>query len=80
MGDKTSIVWPDGTVDNVMNLFGKKNFDNGSEKYPKGSDYRMYWLTIAMNIMGKKGFEFAFMQDTDVVMKSELVPGIRTSG
>ena len=69
MEEKTSIVWPDGKVENVLVLNGSKKFDNGSEKYPKGADYRMYWLTIAMNIMARQGFEFVHMNERDVVMK-----------
>lgn len=72
MAEKTSIVWPDGSVENVLALSGKTKFDNGSEKYPKGTDYRMYWLTMAMNIMGKRGFELAHMADADVVMRRQV--------
>lgn len=69
MEERTSIVWPDGSVENVLQLNGRTKFVNTGEKYPKGSDYRMYWLTIAMNIMGQRGFELAHMQDNDVVMR-----------
>jgi hypothetical protein len=67
MEERTSIVWPDGTVENVMDLVPKKKFDGG-EKYPKGSDYRMYWLTIAMNHMAQRGYDLAHMNDRDIVM------------
>jgi hypothetical protein len=73
MEEKTSIVWPDGIVENVMLLNGKKKFDNGSEKYPKGADYRMYWLTVSMNIMGQRGFEFVHMEGHDLVMKRQVM-------
>ncbi len=69
MEEKTSIVWPDGTVENVMALTGKRKFENGNEKYPKGADYRMYWLTVAMNVMAQRGFELAHMHENDAVMK-----------
>lgn len=72
MEEKTSIVWPDGTVESVMAALGKQKFDNGSEKYPKGADYRMYWLTAAMNMMGKRGFEFVYMNGPDVVMRRQV--------
>ena len=72
MEERTSIVWPDGSVENVLVLGGKRKFDNGSEKYPKGSDYRVYWLTVSMNIMGKRGFQLAHMDGTDVVMKRQV--------
>ena len=72
MDEKTSIVWPDGTVENVMASNGKQKFDNGGEKHPKGADYRMYWLTVAMNIMGKRGFDFVYMNGPDVVMKRQV--------
>jgi hypothetical protein len=42
------------------------------KKYPKGADYRMYWLTVAMNIMGKRGFELVSMSGSDVVMQREV--------
>ncbi len=71
MEEKTSIVWPDGTAENVMAASSKLKLDNGNEKYPKGSDYRMYWLTVAMNMMGKRGFEFVYMNGPDVVMKRQ---------
>ena len=67
MEERTSIVWPDGTVENVMELVPKKKFEGG-EKYPKSSDYRMYWLTIAMNYMAQRGYELTHMNDRDVVM------------
>jgi hypothetical protein len=67
MEDRTSITWPDGTVENVIELSGKPKFPSG-DRYPKGADYRMYWLTVAMNIMAKKGYEFVHMEGADVVM------------
>ena len=67
MEERTSIIWADGTVENVMDIAAKKKFEGG-EKYPKGSDFRMYWLTIAMNHMSQRGFEFVYMNDKDVVM------------
>jgi len=73
MEERTSIVWPDGKVENVIELAGKRRFENGSEKYPKGSDYRMYWLTVAMNVMAQRGFELAHMHDNDVVMKRSVM-------
>lgn len=72
MEENTSIVWPDGTVENVMILSGKQTFNNKGEKYPKGADYRMYWLTVAMNIMGRRGFEFVHMNGPDVIMKRQV--------
>lgn len=72
MEERTSIVWPDGTVENVFALNGKTKFDNGNEKYPKGTDYRMYWLTVAMNIMAQRGFELALLADHDVIMKRQV--------
>lgn len=68
MEEKTCIVWPDGSVENVLELVGKKKFPNG-EYYPKGADYRMYWLTAAMNLMAKKGYEFVYLNGPDLVMK-----------
>jgi hypothetical protein len=67
MEERTSIVWPYGTFEAVMDLAPKKKFENG-EKYPKSADYRMYWLTIGMNILSKQGFELAHMNDRDVIM------------
>ena len=52
--------------------FWAEVFDNEGEKYPKGSDYRVYWLTVSMNIMGKRGFQLAHMDGTDVVMKRQV--------
>lgn len=72
MEERTSIVWPDGTVENVMTLAGKGKPGSPSEKFPKGSDFRMYWLTVAMNIMGQRGFELVHMHDADVVMVRQV--------
>lgn len=72
MEERTSIVWPDGTVDNVLALAKNTKFTNTTEKYPKGTDYRMYWLTVAMNIMAQRGFELAHMHEADVVMKRQI--------
>jgi hypothetical protein len=58
MEERTSIVWPNGDVEGVQNLIPKKKFEGG-ERYPKGSDFRMYWLTVAMNHLASKGFELA---------------------
>jgi hypothetical protein len=38
MEERTSIVWPDGSVENVMQLNGRTKFVNTGEKYPRGSD------------------------------------------
>src|SRR5688572_5019107 len=57
MEERTSIVWPDGTVQNVIDLAGSAKFPGTNEKYPKGSDFRMFWLTKAMNIAAQKGFK-----------------------
>lgn len=67
MEERTCIIWPDGTVEAVMEIVPKKKFEGG-EKYPKNSDYRMYWLTMGMNVLSKQGFELAHMSDRDVVM------------
>jgi len=70
--DKTCIVWPGGKTENVFELSGKAKFDGWNEHYPKGADFRMYWLTVAMNIMGKRGFELVHMEGPDVVMRRPL--------
>lgn len=61
MGDKTSIIWPDGRVQKVIPFGGRKR--------PDATDERMWYLAGAMNIMGKKGFELAHMSNDDLVMK-----------
>ena len=40
-----------------MDLGLKKKFEGG-EKYPKGSDYRMFWMTITMNLMAQRSYDF----------------------
>jgi len=70
MEERTSIVWADGTVEKGVPANAKK-FANG-EIYPEGTDYRMYWLTIAMNMMAKKGYEFVYMDGADIVMKRAM--------
>lgn len=54
MEERTAIIWPDGSVQNVLEIMGDKKFPGTSEKYRKGADFRMYWLTTAMNVMGKR--------------------------
>ena len=49
-GQKTSIVWPDGRVEKISNL--------NNAKRPDTADERMFYLTIAVNLLAKQGFEF----------------------
>jgi hypothetical protein len=70
--ERTSIVWPDGSVEKIMELIPQKKFNNGSERYPKDADYRMYWMTMAMNHMAQRGFEIVSLNDRDLVMKRSL--------
>ncbi len=60
-GDKTSIIWPDGTIQKVVAFGGKRR--------PDGIDERAWYFTSAMNIMAKNGFEFVHMGNEDIVMK-----------
>ena len=60
-GDKTSIIWPDGTTQKVVAFGGKRR--------PDGIDERAWYVTGAMNIMAKRGFELVHMGNEDVVMK-----------
>ncbi len=60
MGADTSIIWPDGNTDKVTGLSSKAR--------PETADTRMFYLTLAMNIMGKKGFTLVHMEGSDVVM------------
>ena len=61
MGDKTSILWPDGTFQKVVAFTVRRR--------PDGMDERMWYLTGAMNVMGRKGFELVHMSNEDVVMR-----------
>jgi len=61
MGDRTSIIWPDGTTQKVVAFGGRRR--------PEGTDERAWYLTGAMNIMAKRGFEFVHMTSDDVVMR-----------
>ena len=60
-GDRTSIIWPDGTTQKVIAFGGRKR--------PDGTDERAWYLTGAMNIMARRGFEFVHMSIDDVVMR-----------
>lgn len=60
-GDKTSIIWPDGTTQKVVAFGGKRR--------PDAIDERAWYLTGAINIMAKKGFELAHMGNDDVLMR-----------
>jgi hypothetical protein len=61
MGADTSIIWPDGNSDKVVGLSSKAR--------PETADTRMFYLTLAMNIMGKRGFSFVHMEGSDLVMQ-----------
>lgn len=58
--DNTCIVWPDGSVEKVTELAGKKE--------PGSADIRIWYLTVAMNLMAKKGFVVLYIDNRDVVM------------
>jgi len=58
--DSTCIVWPDGSVEKVTALAGKK--ESGS------ADIRIWYLTVAMNLMAKKGFVVVYIDNRDVLM------------
>jgi len=64
MEENTGIVWPDGSVMKVVPESGLKR--------PKDADYRIFWLTVSMNMMSKRGFEFLYMDDADVIMRRSL--------
>ncbi len=67
--ENTAILWPDGTQERVADLNPRKKFDHGSEKYPRGADFRMYMLTTAMNLMAQRGYEIVSLNDRDLIMK-----------
>jgi len=48
-GGRTSFVWPDGKVEKLIDL--------NPAKRPDTADERMFYLTIAMNVLAQKGFE-----------------------
>lgn len=60
-GDRTSIIWPDGSTQKVIAFSGRKRAD--------GIDERVWYLTGAMNVMGRRGFELVHMNNDEVVMK-----------
>src|SRR5258708_32318709 len=66
MGADTSIIWPDGNTDKVIGLSSKAR--------PETADTRMFYLTLAMNLMGKKGFTFVHMEGNDAVMMRVVKP------
>lgn len=63
MGYNTSIVWEDGTVEKIVKTSGFK--------YPSNADFRMYMLTVAMNMMAKKGYQLIVLDGSDVIMRRE---------
>lgn len=50
MGNHTSFVWQDGTVEKFADL-------TNNAKKPDAADDRMWYLTLSMNIAARKGFE-----------------------
>src|SRR5438045_197831 len=49
-GQQTTFNWPDGTSEKLSSL--------SKVKRPNNSDERMFYLTIAVNILASKGYEF----------------------
>ncbi len=47
-GNKTCIVWPDRSVE----LLAKKG-----ERRPDETDERMFWMSVVLNTLAKKGYE-----------------------
>src|SRR5215469_2017972 len=58
-GDRTSIIWPDGTVQKVIAF--------GGQKRPEAADERMWYLTGALNIMGRRGFEPIHFSNDEII-------------
>lgn len=58
--DTTCIVWPDGSVEKVATTIGRKD--------PGTADIRIWYLTVAMNLMARKGFQVVYIDNKDVVM------------
>jgi hypothetical protein len=52
-GGRTIIMWPDGTTDKLSDLNTTKDPDN--------LDERLYYLTLAVNLLAQKGFEPALI-------------------
>jgi hypothetical protein len=59
-GASTCIVWQDGTIDKVTAVVGKKTYEP--------ADMRIWYLTVAMNIMAKKGFVALIIDNSEVIM------------
>src|SRR5438876_2796711 len=60
--DNTQLIRPNGKVEKLRALL---------EKYsrPDGTDDRAYYMNIAMNAVGKEGYDFAGMTSDEIVMK-----------
>jgi hypothetical protein len=68
-GGRTIIMWPDGTTDKLGDLNTTKDPDNVDE--------RLYYLTLAVNLLAQKGFEPALIPSlppdgNDVWMRRSL--------
>lgn len=48
-GEKVVVVWPDGKVEPLSSLH--------SAKRPDIADQRLYYFTIALNLLSQRGFE-----------------------
>ncbi|WCJ60006.1 hypothetical protein NXS98_02440 [Fontisphaera persica] len=64
-GDQTTIVWPDGTTQRVIPFGGRRR--------PEKADERMWYITGGINILAAKGFEIAWMDEDDVIMRRRVV-------
>jgi len=65
-GDRTSIIWPNGTVEKVTPFGGKKR--------PETADERMWYLTGALNIMARRGFEPVHVATDDIIARHMVSP------
>ena len=61
--NNTSLIRANGKVEKFRQVFEK------APQRPDGVDERTYYMTIAMNVVAKEGFDFAAMTQEQIVMK-----------
>jgi hypothetical protein len=63
--DNSKVVRPNGKIENLNVLFNKV-------AKPDGIDERAYYMNVAMNAFSKEGYDFAGMNNDEIVMKRKI--------
>lgn len=63
--DDTKVIRPNGKIESLKPLFERA-------PRPDGIDERAYYLNIAMNAFAKNGYDFAWKNNDEIVMRRKI--------